>query len=247
MLECLAFMLLVYALEIKHEIVNIYMIKRNLKYARVDMEIKEYSFAWNMGQVMSELIDDLSKIFITITLEISPCTYACAKSLSRSQYTDTKLKNWGKCQTIHTDCWHLHASAFERYTTDVENIHETYAHYADEDEDEDSLDDNGRTSTKPFHTLGRTPAPATPATKDARKDKKGRGDHCQPQEQHEPTKHNQSEPGSSHTVNAGSVADPGFPIEGGHQPLTWALFGNNVCENERIGSCWGGAHTGGTP
>ena len=88
-----------------------------------------------------------------------------------------------------------------RYTTDVENIRETYAHYAAEDED--SLDDHGRTSTKPFHTLGRNPASATPATKDARKDKKGRGDHCQPQEQCEPTKRNQSEPGSSHTVNAG--------------------------------------------
>ena len=23
------------------------------------------------------------------------------------------------------------------------------------------------------------------------------------------------------------------------QPLTWVLFGKNVCENERIGSCWG--------
>ena len=38
------------------------------------------------------------------------------------------------------------------------------------------------------------------------------------------------------------VADPGFPIgghapvRGGHGPPTWALFGENVCENERIGS-----------
>ena len=214
MLECLAFMPLVYALEIKHEIVNIYMMKRNLKYARVDVEIKEYSFARNIGQVMSELIDDLSKIFITIALEISPCEYACAKSLTRSQYTDTKLKNQGKCQATHANCWYLHASAFERYTIDVENIHETYAHYADEDEDEDSLDDNGRTSTKPFHTLGRTPAPATSATKDAGKDKKGRGDHCQPQEQHEPTKHNQCEPGSSCTVNAGFSISPGSSLPG---------------------------------
>ena len=39
-----------------------------------------------------------------------------------------------------------------------------------------------------------------------------------------------------------SVADPGFPVGGGEgrQPLTLALFGKNVCENERIGSCWGG-------
>ena len=80
MLECLAFIPLVYALEIKHKIVNIYTMKRNLKYTTVDVEIKEYSFARNMGQVMSELTDDLSKIFITIALEISPCAYACAKS-----------------------------------------------------------------------------------------------------------------------------------------------------------------------
>ena len=31
-----------------------------------------------------------------------------------------------------------------------------------------------------------------------------------------------------------SVADPGFP-EGGRGPPMWALFGENVCENERIG------------
>ena len=42
---------------------------------------------------------------------------------------------------------------------------------------------------------------------------------------------------------ANAVADPGFPIAGGghapiggHGPPTWALFGENVCENERIGS-----------
>ena len=32
-----------------------------------------------------------------------------------------------------------------------------------------------------------------------------------------------------------SVADPGFPV-GGRGPPTWAPFGENVCENERIGS-----------
>ena len=44
-----------------------------------------------------------------------------------------------------------------------------------------------------------------------------------------------------------SVADPGFPVGGGvlthwggHQPLMHTLFGENVCENERNGSCWGG-------
>ena len=42
-----------------------------------------------------------------------------------------------------------------------------------------------------------------------------------------------------------SGADPEFPIgEHGSNlegcgPLTWALFGENACENERIGSCRG--------
>ena len=40
------------------------------------------------------------------------------------------------------------------------------------------------------------------------------------------------------------VADPGFPLGGhaavrGRGPLTWVLFGENVCENERIGSHMG--------
>ena len=46
------------------------------------------------------------------------------------------------------------------------------------------------------------------------------------------------------------VVDPGFPV-GGHAPirgcgpLTWVLFGENVCKNERIGSHRG--HALGTP
>ena len=33
-----------------------------------------------------------------------------------------------------------------------------------------------------------------------------------------------------------------FPFGGrGRQPPTWVLFSGNVCENERIGSCWKGA------
>ena len=38
------------------------------------------------------------------------------------------------------------------------------------------------------------------------------------------------------------MADPGFPVGGGVHPLEgrgppmWALFGENVCKNERIGS-----------
>ena len=45
-----------------------------------------------------------------------------------------------------------------------------------------------------------------------------------------------------------SVADPGFsiggcaPVRGGRGPPMWALFGENVCENERIGSHRGGMH-----
>ena len=48
---------------------------------------------------------------------------------------------------------------------------------------------------------------------------------------------NQVKP-SSH-VNSLTVADPGFPVEG-HRPPTQALFSENICENERIGSCWEG-------
>ena len=36
------------------------------------------------------------------------------------------------------------------------------------------------------------------------------------------------------------MADPGFAV-GGCQLPTQALFGENVCENERIRSHWGGA------
>ena len=48
-----------------------------------------------------------------------------------------------------------------------------------------------------------------------------------------------------------AVADPGFPVGGvhplgGHGPPTWALFGENVCKNERIGS-HGGACAGHAP
>ena len=47
-----------------------------------------------------------------------------------------------------------------------------------------------------------------------------------------------------------AVADPGFPIGGhapvgGHAPPTWALFSENVCENERIG--FHGGRAPGTP
>ena len=92
MLESLAFMPVVYALEIKHKIVNIYMMTRNLQFAHVDVEIKEFSFAQNMEQVMTQLIDNLSKIFITIAHEMGPCTYACAKSLQGASILTQSLK-----------------------------------------------------------------------------------------------------------------------------------------------------------
>ena len=50
--------------------------------------------------------------------------------------------------------------------------------------------------------------------------------------------------------NPGEIQDQwqiqDFPL-GGHQPLTHTLFGKNVCENERNGSCWGVARAGSTP
>ena len=60
--------------------------------------------------------------------------------------------------------------------------------------------------------------------------------------------------GSLFVVLYQSVADPGFPVGGGRAPVRgghgpirggrgppmWALFGENVCKNERIGSHRGG-------
>ena len=51
------------------------------------------------------------------------------------------------------------------------------------------------------------------------------------------------------SANKGHLSgpDPGFPVGGRGPilgrfwPLIWALFGENVCENERIGSCKGRA------
>ena len=54
--------------------------------------------------------------------------------------------------------------------------------------------------------------------------------------------------GVRHTqIERNTVTDPGFPIGGGTKPLGGSrppmrvLFGKNVYENEKIGSCWGGA------
>ena len=49
-------------------------------------------------------------------------------------------------------------------------------------------------------------------------------------------------PPRSTYVEPESGANPGFPLGeastplGGRQPPTWALFGENMCQNERIGS-----------
>ena len=46
-------------------------------------------------------------------------------------------------------------------------------------------------------------------------------------------------------LNTNPGPDPGFSIGGGMDPFwggwppTWALFSENVCKNERIGSCRG--------
>ena len=105
-----------YGLEIKHEIMKIYTMKRNLKYGRVDVESKEFSLAGSlqrMRETLYCLIDDLSKIFLTIALELTPCAFAVAKYLQHAGYMDSKLLNHGRCVLLHEDCWHLHASSFE--------------------------------------------------------------------------------------------------------------------------------------
>ena len=102
----------------------------------------------------------------------------------------------------------------------MESVNETYAHYADQDDDEDSLDDNGRKVKKPMHTLSRPgPAPTTTPThegKDVRKDQKGRGNHGQ-QQQCEPTKSDKYEAGSSGTPCFGPFGG-GFSISCGKSP-----------------------------
>ena len=54
----------------------------------------------------------------------------------------------------------------------------------------------------------------------------------------------------SYEIHTITVADPGFPVRGGGmhplgggcRPPMQALFGENVCKNERIGSHRGGVH-----
>ena len=116
MLESLSYMPVSYGLEIKHETMKIYTMKRNLKYDRVDVESKEFSLAGSpqkMRQTLYCLIDDLSKIFLTIALELTPCAFAVAKYIQHTGYMDSKLLNHGRCVLLHEDCWHLHASSFK--------------------------------------------------------------------------------------------------------------------------------------
>ena len=43
---------------------------KNGKYGHIDIQMKEYSLAKNISQLM----DDLSKVFLKITLDLSPCS-----------------------------------------------------------------------------------------------------------------------------------------------------------------------------
>ena len=150
--------------------------------------MKEYSLAKNFSKVISQLMDDLSKIFLKITLELSPCTYQAAKSLTQSQYMDSKLKNYGKCQVIHSDCWHLHASCFECYGIDVESVREEYAHFGN-DNDDDANGDSQR-NVKPSHSLGRTQPTSDQQHKQAghgKKDQGQKGDHSSHRRKQEET------------------------------------------------------------
>ena len=101
--------------------------KGNLKFDQVDIESKEFSLAGSaqrMKNALYSLIDDLSQIFLMIALEFRPCTFATVKYFQQTGYADSKLRNHGKSVALHKDCWHLGASAFERYTLDVESVRE---------------------------------------------------------------------------------------------------------------------------
>ena len=120
-------MLVSYTLEIKHEIITIYTMKRNLKFDQVDVESKEFSLtgsAQRMKNTFYSLIDDLCQIFLMIALEYSSCAFATVKYFQQTGYMYSKLRNHGKSVALHEDCLHLHASAFKRHTLDVESVRE---------------------------------------------------------------------------------------------------------------------------
>ena len=159
MLESLSYMPVSYGLEIKHETMKIYTMKRNLKYDRVDVESKEFSLAGSpqkMRQTLYCLIDDLSTIFLTIALELTPCAFAVTKYLQHAGYMDSKLLNCGRCVLLHEDCWHLHASSFKQYNLDIESKREEYEGLGENgDDDDDDQGDGDR--QKSLHQIGRVP------------------------------------------------------------------------------------------
>ena len=163
MLESLSYMPMSYGLEIKHETMKIYTMKRNLKYDRVDVESKDFSLAGSLQkkrQTLYCLIDDLSKIFLTIALELTPCAFAVAKYLQHTGYTDSKLLNRGRCVLLHEDCWHLHASSFKRYNLDIESKREEYKGFGgNSDDDDDNQGDGDR--QKSLHQISRVPHEVT--------------------------------------------------------------------------------------
>ena len=160
MFESLSYMPMSYGLEIKHEIMKIYTMKRNLKYNRVDVESKEFSLAGSlqkMRETLHCLIDDLSEIFLTIALELTTCAFAVAKYLQHAGYTDPKLLNHGRCVLLHKDCLHLHASSFKRYILDIESKREEYEGFRGNGDDDDDDNQGNGDRQKSLHQIGCVP------------------------------------------------------------------------------------------
>ena len=116
-----------------------------------------------MRQTLYCLIDDLSKIFLTIALELTPCAFAVAKYLQHAGYTDSKLLNRGRCVLLHEDCWHLHASSFKQYNLDIESKREEYKGFGGNGDDDDNDQGDGDRQ-KSLHQIGRVPHKETNVT-----------------------------------------------------------------------------------
>ena len=156
MLESLCYMPIAYAMEIKHDIINIYIMKKKFKFDRVNVESKEFlqaGSAQSMKNMLYSLIDDLSQIFLMIALEFSPCTFAAAKYFQQKGYTDSELRNHGKSVAIHEEYWHLHASAFKWYILDIEAVREQYRGFGGDDDDNNNNHGNGDRQ-KLLHPIG---------------------------------------------------------------------------------------------
>ena len=108
-----------------------------------------------MKNTFYSLNDDPSQIFLTIAPEFSPCAFATAKYFQQAGYTDSKLRNHGKSVALHENCWHLHASAFERYTLDVESVREQYKGFGGSDDDDDNNNHGDGDRQKLLHPIGR--------------------------------------------------------------------------------------------